>query len=176
MKREKKWNIVNKNVWINDEFRSKIVQNITKSLNTDDQIFENMITSNNLLNSKIRNIYAKIKFSTRRSNRLIEIENLLNNVERRTNTTAFATINKISIEKKWNAMKIENLDVYTNDCNFKKFLTISLIFRNRVFTIRIFSKQSTLSMNMKKKYNDVVTTIENTNFNTSAVALYLSIL
>ena len=64
----KKSNIVNKDVRVNDEIRNEVVWNIVKSSNADSQIFENDITNNNLLNSKIRNIYAKIKFSIRRSN------------------------------------------------------------------------------------------------------------
>ena len=55
--------------------------------------------NDNLLNSKTRNIHARIKSSIRRSNRLIEIENLLNSIERNTSTTAFATIDEISIKK-----------------------------------------------------------------------------
>ena len=76
------------------------VRNIAESSNAESQIFENNVTNNNLLNSKTRNIHARVKFSTRRSNRLIKIENLLNSVERSTNTTAFATIDEVSIEKK----------------------------------------------------------------------------
>ena len=93
----KKSNIINKNVRIDDEVRSKIVQNIAENSNASSQIFKNDITDDNLSNSKTRNIYARIKFSTRRSNRLTEIENSLNNVERNMNTTAFATIDKILI-------------------------------------------------------------------------------
>ena len=48
------------------------VRNIVENLNTDSQIFENKTTDNNLLNSKIRNTYARIKFSTRCSNRLMK--------------------------------------------------------------------------------------------------------
>ena len=96
----KKSNIVNKNVRINDKIRNKVVRNIVESLNADDQIFEDVITNNSLSNSKTQNIYARIKFSIYCSNRLIEIENLLNNIERRTSTATFATIDKILIEKK----------------------------------------------------------------------------
>ena len=96
----KKSNIVMKNVRISDEIRDEIVWNIAKSSNADDQIFENVITNNNLLNSKTRNIYAKVKFSIRRLNRLIEIENSLNSIEWKTNTTAFVTIDEILIQEK----------------------------------------------------------------------------
>ena len=96
----KKSNIVNKNVRINNKIRNEIVRNTAKSSNADSQIFRNDIINNNLLNSKTRDIYARIKFNTRRSNRLIEIKNLLNSVKRNTNTTAFAAIDEISIEKK----------------------------------------------------------------------------
>ena len=95
----KKSNIINKNVRVDDEIRNEATRNIVESSNANSQIFENDVTHNNLLNSKIRNIHAKIKSNTRRSNRLIEIENSLNSVERSTNTTTFATIDKISIEK-----------------------------------------------------------------------------
>ena len=64
----KKSDIINKNVRINDEVRSEVARNITESLNADDQVFENNITNDNLLNSKTRNIYARIKFNIRRSN------------------------------------------------------------------------------------------------------------
>ena len=95
----KKSNIVNKDIRIDDEIRNEIVRNIVESLNINSQIFKNDATNNNLLNSKIQNIHARIKSSTRRSNQLIEIENSLNNVERSTSTAAFATIDEISIEK-----------------------------------------------------------------------------
>ena len=95
----KKSNIINKNVRVDDEIRNEATRNIVESSNANSQIFENDVTHNNLLNSKIRNIHAKIKSNTRRSNRLIEIENSLNSVERSTNTAAFATIDEISIEK-----------------------------------------------------------------------------
>ena len=96
----KKSNIINKNVRIDDEIRNEIAQNTVESLNANSQIFENDVTDNNLSNSKILNIHAKIKFNIRRSNRLIEIENSLSSVERSTNTAAFATIDEVSIEKK----------------------------------------------------------------------------
>ena len=64
----KKSNIVNKNVRISNEIRNEIVQNIAESSNTDDQIFENVITNDNLMNSKIRNIHARIKSNIHRSN------------------------------------------------------------------------------------------------------------
>ena len=119
----------------------------------------------------------KVKFNTRRSNRLTEIENLLSIVERNTNITTFATIDEILIKKEWNAMKIEEFKIYINDCNSEDFLIASLIFRNQSFAIIIFLKQSILSMNYaKKKNNDAVAIIENTNFNTSVVVLDLSIL
>ena len=95
----KKLNIVNKDIQINDEIRNETARNTAESSNADDQIFENVVTDDNLLNSKIRNIYARIKSSTRRSNRLIEIENSLNSVERRTNTITFATIDEFLIEE-----------------------------------------------------------------------------
>ena len=136
----KKLNIINKNVRINDEIRNKIVWNTAVSLNADSQIFENDITKNNLLNSKVRNIHTRVKSSTRRSNRLIEIKNSLNRIERNTSTATFATIDKISIEKEWNAKKIEKFEIYINDYNFEDSLIALLIFRNRPFAIRIFSK------------------------------------
>ena len=64
----KKLNIVNKDVRIDDEVRNKIIRNIIESSNAGSQIFENNVTNDNLLNSKILNIYAKIKPSTHRSN------------------------------------------------------------------------------------------------------------
>ena len=172
----KKSNIINKDIRINDEIRNEVARNIAESLNADNQIFKNDATDNNLSNSKIQNIHARIKFSTRRSKRLIEIENSINSVERNTNTTAFATIDKISIKKEWNAMKIKKFEIYTNDYNFENILIASLISRNRSFAINIFSKQSTLSMNYAKgKNDDTVAIIKNTNFNTFAVVLDLSI-
>ena len=95
----KKSNIVNKNVRVNDEVRSKIVRNTAENSNADNQTFRNDITNSNLLNSKARNIHARIKSSTRNLNRLIEIENSLSSVERSTNTTTLTTIDEISIEK-----------------------------------------------------------------------------
>ena len=76
-----------------------VARDIAESSNADSQIFEDNATSSNLSNSKARDIYARVKSSTRRSNRLIEIENSLSSVERNTNTATFATIDKISIEK-----------------------------------------------------------------------------
>ena len=64
----KKSNIVNKDVRIDDKVRSEIVRNIIESSNANSQIFENDVTNNNLINSKIRNIHARVKFSTCRSN------------------------------------------------------------------------------------------------------------
>ena len=49
----KKSNIVNKNVRVDDEIRNKPVRNIAESLNADNQIFENDVTDDNFLNSKI---------------------------------------------------------------------------------------------------------------------------
>ena len=95
----KKSNIINKNVRIDDEIRNEVARNIAESLNADNQIFENDVIDNNLSNLKTRNIHTRIKFSTRRSNWLIEIENSLSNVERSINTTIFATINEVSIKK-----------------------------------------------------------------------------
>ena len=95
----KKSNIVNKDFRIDNKIRNEIVQNTVENSDADSQIFENDVTNNNLLYSKIQNIHAKVKSSTRRSNRLIKIENLLNSVERSTSTAAFATIDEISIEK-----------------------------------------------------------------------------
>ena len=147
----KKSNIINKNVRIDNEVWNEAARNTIESLNIDSQIFENDATDNNLSNSKISNIYARVKFNIRRSNRLIEIENSLNSVGWSINTTTFATINKVSIEKKWNAVKIEEFETYINDYNFEDFLIASLISRNRSFAVSIFSKQSTLSMNYAKK-------------------------
>ena len=96
----KKSNIINKDIRIDDEIRNETARDTAESLNADSQIFENDVTNNNLLNSKTSNIHARIKFSTRRSNRLTEIENSLNSVERSTNTIMFTTIDEISIEKK----------------------------------------------------------------------------
>ena len=75
-------------------------RNTAESSNADSQVFENDVTDNNLSNSKTRNIYARVKSSTRRSNRLIEIENSLSSVGRNTSTTTFATIDEVSIKKK----------------------------------------------------------------------------
>ena len=46
-------NIVNKDVRINDEIWNKVVRDIVESSNIDDQIFEDIITDDNLSNSKI---------------------------------------------------------------------------------------------------------------------------
>ena len=173
----KKSNIVSKNIRINDEIRNKVARNTAENSNADNQIFENDITNDNLSNSKTQNIYTRIKSNIPRFNRLIEIENSLSSVERKTNITAFATIDEVSIEKKWNAVKIEEFEVYTNDYNFEDSLIASLILRNRPFAINKFSKQSILSMNyIKKKNNDAVAIIKNTNFDTFTVVLDLSIL
>ena len=117
----KKLNIVNKDVRINDEVWNKTVWNTIESLYIDGQIFEDDITDDNLSNSKTWNIHVKTKFNTRRSNWLIKIKNLLNSIKRRTSIAAFTTIDKVSIEKKWNAMKIENFEIYINNCNSEDF-------------------------------------------------------
>ena len=95
----KKSNIVNKNIRIDKEIRNEVVRNTVENSNADNQVFENNVTDDNLSNSKILNIHARIKSSTRRLNRLIEIKNSLNSVERNTNTATFAIIDKVSIEK-----------------------------------------------------------------------------
>ena len=64
----KKSNNVNKDARIDDEIRSEAVRNIVESLNTDSQIFENDATDDNLLNSKTRDIHARVKSDTRRFN------------------------------------------------------------------------------------------------------------
>ena len=64
----KKSNNVNKDARIDDEVRNKTARNIAESSDTDNQIFENDVTDDNLSNSEIRNIRARIKFSTRRFN------------------------------------------------------------------------------------------------------------
>ena len=135
----KKSNIINKNVRIDDEIRNKVTWNTVENLNADSQIFENDVINNNLLNSKTRNVHARIKFNIRRSNWLIEIENSLSSVERSTNITTFATINEILIEKEWNTIKIEKFEIYINNYNLKNFLIALLILRNRPFAINIFS-------------------------------------
>ena len=95
----KKSNNVNKDARVGDEIRNKAARNIVESSNTSSQIFKDDATNDNLSNSKIRDIRAKIKLSTRRFNRLAEIENSLSSVERSTSTAAFSTIDEISIEK-----------------------------------------------------------------------------
>ena len=64
----KKLNNINKNARIDDEIQNEVVRDIAESLNANSQIFENNVTDNNLLNSKIRNIYARVKSNTRRFN------------------------------------------------------------------------------------------------------------
>ena len=64
----KKSNIVNKNVRIDNEIRNEIARDIAESSNANNQIFKNDVTNNNLSNSKTRNIHARIKFNTCRSN------------------------------------------------------------------------------------------------------------
>ena len=95
----KKSNNVNRNVRVDDEIRNEAARDIAESSDTNSQIFEDDATGGNLSNSKTRNIRARIKPSTRRFNRLTEIENSLNSVERSTNTAAFSTIDEVSIEK-----------------------------------------------------------------------------
>ena len=136
----KKSNNVNKNARVDDEIRNEVARDIIESLNINSQIFEDDVINDNLSNAKIRNICAKVKFNTRRFNRLTEIENSLNSVEQSINTAAFLTIDEISIEKKWNAMKIEKFEIYINNCNSEDSLIALLIFRNRSFTINILSK------------------------------------
>ena len=173
----KKLNIINKDVRVTEETRSEAARNTAKNLNEDDQIFRNMTADNDLSNSKTRNIHATDKFSARRSNWSIEIESLLNKIDRKKNTAAFAAIDKVSIEKECNAIEIEDFETYINNCNTENSLIVSLISRNRLFAIRISFTQSTLTMNyVKKKDIDIIAMIENTNFNTSAVALVLLIL
>ena len=96
----KKSNIVNKIVRIDDEVRNKVARNTAENLYANNQIFENNVINNNLSNSKTRNIHTRIKLSIRCSNRLIEIENSLNSVERSMNATTFAAIHEILIEEK----------------------------------------------------------------------------
>ena len=48
----KKSNIVNKNVWVDDEVRNEAVRNIAENSDAGSQIFENNVTDDNLLNSK----------------------------------------------------------------------------------------------------------------------------
>ena len=95
----KKSNNVNKDARVDDEVRSEAARNIVESSDTNSQVFEDDVTDNNLSNSKTRDIRARIKFNTRRFNRLTEIENPLNNVERSTSTAAFSAIDEISIKK-----------------------------------------------------------------------------
>ena len=95
----KKSNIIHKDVRVDDEIRSEVARNTAESSDAGSQIFENDVTDDNLSNSKISNIHAKVKSNTRRSNRLTEIENSLNSVERSTSTTTFATIDEILIKK-----------------------------------------------------------------------------
>ena len=64
----KKSNNVNKDIRIDDKVQNKTARDIAESLDADSQIFEDDITNNNLSNLKTRNIHAKVKASTRRSN------------------------------------------------------------------------------------------------------------
>ena len=93
-------NIIDKNIRIINKIWSEIARNIVKSSNANDQTFENKTANNNLFELKVRNIFAINKFNIRRWTCFIKIENLLNNVHRKANTTTFATINKTLIEKK----------------------------------------------------------------------------
>ena len=95
----KKSNNVNKDAQIDDEVRNEAARNIAESSNIDSQVFGDNVTDGNLSNSKTRDIRARIKSSTRRFNRLVEIENSLNSVGRSTNTAAFSTIDEVLIEK-----------------------------------------------------------------------------
>ena len=96
----KKPNIINKGIRVSNEIENEVARNTVESSNADDQIFEDIIIDNNLLNSKIQNVYTTFKFSTCCSNRLIIIESSLSSVERRMNITAFVTIEEVSIKKK----------------------------------------------------------------------------
>ena len=49
----KKSYIINRNIQINDKTRNETARNTVESLNANDQIFENVITNDNLLNLKI---------------------------------------------------------------------------------------------------------------------------
>ena len=95
----KKSNNVNKDARVGDEIRSETARNIVENSDTDSQVFEDDVTDDNLSNSKTQDIRARIKSNTRRFNRLAEIENSLSSVGRSTSTTAFSTIDEISIEK-----------------------------------------------------------------------------
>ena len=64
----KKSNIVNRNIRIDDEIQNEAVQNIVESSDANSQTFKNDVINNNLLNSKTKNIHAKVKFNTRRLN------------------------------------------------------------------------------------------------------------
>ena len=64
----KKSNVVNENVRISKEIQNETVRNIVESSNANDQIFEDVITDDNLSNSKIRNIHTRVKSNTRCSN------------------------------------------------------------------------------------------------------------
>ena len=75
---------------------------------------------------------------------MTEIENLLDNIDRKKNTTIFTTIDKLLIKKEWNTIKVENFKTYTNDDNFENSSIVSLISRNWFFAMRIFLKQSIL--------------------------------
>ena len=136
----KKLNIINKNVRIDNKIRKEVARNTVKSSDASNQIFENDVTNNNSSNSKTQNIHARIKVSIRCSNRLIKIKNSLNSVERNINTTAFATIDEILIEKEWNAMKVDKFKTYINDCNSENFLIVLLILQNESFAINILSR------------------------------------
>ena len=123
-------NEIFQNVIENAIVENETFENKTKNFNLINSIFKNTITNNNSTNSEIENIYVTINFSICRSNRLIDIKNVLNNDDRKTITIAFAIINKISTTEKWNAIKIEEFEIYINDYNFENFLIAFLMFRN----------------------------------------------
>ena len=56
----RKLNIVNKDVRIDNEVRSEAARDTAENLNASSQIFEDDITDDNLLNSKISNTHARI--------------------------------------------------------------------------------------------------------------------
>ena len=130
-------NTTSENLW--KELRKRVVLN--KNIRNADEI-RNETVRNVFKNSdlKIRNIYATFKFDIDCFNLFVKIENCLNNVDRKASTATFVTVNGISSEKQWNAVKAKNFKENTNDCNFEDSLIAFLIFRNRFFVMRIFSK------------------------------------
>ena len=159
------WNVV-KNTIVGNE----TLENRTKNFNLANPIFRETITNSSSTNLKIRNIYVTINFSIRRSNRLINIENSSNDDDRKIITIVFAIINEISTTEKWNAIEVEEFEIYMNDCNLENFLIALLIFRNQSFAMMIFSKKST-SMNYEKEMNDdEIIMFEKTNINVLAAA------